>query len=78
MSDRRHYTIPRSRNEGPLTKRELEALAMLARGLTLEAAAEVMGISVQTIKNHTSYAYHKLGVGGHVEAFCKLGWLVVP
>ena len=60
----------------PLRRREVEILRVLASGVTLQAAGDRLGLSYQTIKNYTSSAYHKLGVGGLVEAFAKLGWLV--
>lgn len=61
----------------PLPPRELEALEILATGVPAKTAARRMGISYQTLKNHVSTAYHRLGVTGHVEAFVKLGWLKV-
>lgn len=59
-----------------LTRREDEILRVLASGLTLKATASRLGVSLQTVKNHTSAAYEKLGATGMVEAFAKLGWLV--
>lgn len=41
-------------------------------------AAHQMGVSVQTVKNHLSIAYHLLGVGSLVEAYLVLGWLRIP
>lgn len=66
-----------TRRGSALAPRELEVLEMLATGCTMHEAADRLGISAQTIKNHTSSAYHRLDVNGLVEAFVKLGWLVV-
>jgi DNA-binding CsgD family transcriptional regulator len=61
-----------------ITKREREVLAYLAHGLTYEQTAARMGVSPQTVKNHTSSAFKKLRVGNRFGAFLELGWMNPP
>jgi len=61
-----------------LTPREREVLAYLAHGLTNDQAAARMEISPQTVKNHASTAFRRLGVRNRSGAFRVLGWLVPP
>ncbi len=60
------------------TEREYEVLRLLARGMTQQRAADVLGVSRQTVKGHVAHVTQALGVGNVVEAFVVLGWLVVP
>ena len=61
-----------------LTKRELEVFATyLATGKT-SSAAHLLGVSLQTIKNHCANVYAKLECSGVLEAAQALGWLNVP
>ena len=46
----------------PLTKRELELLALIAQGLSNHDIAERLFISPQTVKVHVRNIYSKLGV----------------
>lgn len=59
------------------TARELQALAYALRKDSKRAAAE-MGISEQTVKNHLTALYLRLGAQSKNEAAIALGWLVVP
>lgn len=60
------------------TARELEVLAaMLRRGSAKEAAHE-LGIATETVRNHASRLYLKLGVDSQSQAAIALGWLKVP
>jgi DNA-binding CsgD family transcriptional regulator len=61
-----------------ISKREREVLAYLAHGLTTEQTAARMGLSIQTVKNHTTSAYRKLRVQNRSGAFLALGWLKPP
>jgi pimeloyl-ACP methyl ester carboxylesterase/DNA-binding CsgD family transcriptional regulator len=49
---------------GTLTPRELEVLELVAAGLTNEAIAERLCLSVRTVERHLSNLYGKLGVSG--------------
>jgi DNA-binding NarL/FixJ family response regulator len=47
-----------------LSARELEVLELVAAGLTNEAIAERLYVSVRTVERHLSNVYAKLGVSG--------------
>ncbi len=47
-----------------LSPRELEVLACVAAGLTNDAIAERLCLSVRTVERHLSNVYAKLGVSG--------------
>lgn len=75
----RHFRMP---EEGPappekqepasprrtLTPRELECLQMIAKGLSNNEAAQVLGLSKATIRTHLEHIYQKLDVTNRVEA----------
>ena len=56
----------------PLSARERETLFYTALGLTHKQIADKMDISDQTVKNHRSNAYIKMGVFSGVEAIVLL------
>ncbi len=63
----------------PLSRRELEILALMAQGLTNPEIAQHIFISAQTVKVHTRNIYSKLGVNSRRQAVAKartLGLLV--
>ena len=51
-----------------LTKRELEILQIIAKGLSNNEAAGVLGLSKATIRTHLEHIYEKLDVTNRVEA----------
>ena len=55
----------------PLTRRELDVLALLAEGLTNARVAERLFLTVGTVKGYTSRIYGKLGVENRVQAVAK-------
>ena len=58
-----------ARARGPeLTKRELQVLQAMARGLTNRAIADELFISENTVKNHVRRLFEKLHVGSRTEA----------
>jgi DNA-binding NarL/FixJ family response regulator len=52
----------------PLTRRELDVLALLADGLSNKRIAAALGISDQTVKFHVAAICGKLGVANRTEA----------
>jgi len=61
-----------------LTPRQRQVLALYANGLTNKDCAALMGLSVQTVKNHALTAYRTLEVQDRYQAFVRLGWLHPP
>jgi LuxR family maltose regulon positive regulatory protein len=57
----------------PLTRRELEVLRLLVRGLSNREIAEVLTISVGTVKTHVHNIYGKLGVRDRPQAIVRAG-----
>ncbi|MBA7589692.1 Transcriptional regulatory protein LnrK [subsurface metagenome] len=55
-----------------LSKREKEVLSLLSRGLNNKEIAEHMFIAEQTVKNHVSIIYSKIGVQERIKAM-KMG-----
>ena len=62
---------PSSSLVDPLTPRELEVLAFLARHLTNRQIAEELVISPGTVKTHTLRIYRKLDVRGRQQAVAR-------
>ena len=50
-----------------LTPREMEVIIAVADGATNRAIAEQLGLSDQTVKNHLSHIYDKVGVSSRLE-----------
>jgi DNA-binding CsgD family transcriptional regulator len=67
--------LKRLRNSG-LTTREVEVVWWLLQGKTNPEIATIIGISVQTVKNHLGSAYPKLGVENRGAAFAQLSDLL--
>lgn len=62
----------------PLSKREMEVLTQLTRGLSNKEIATTLGISHQTVKNHVTSILRKLGVEDRTQATLfalKRGWV---
>jgi DNA-binding NarL/FixJ family response regulator len=61
--------VPR-RREGPagLTRREVEVLVLLARGLSNKAIAERLVIAPKTAGNHVEHIYTKIGCSTRAAA----------
>jgi NarL family two-component system response regulator LiaR len=51
-----------------LTSREAEVLSLMVKGLGNAEIAQVLMISLSTIKSHVSNILAKLGVGSRIEA----------
>lgn len=62
----------------PLSKREMEVLAQLTRGLSNKEIAVELGISHQTVKNHITSILRKLNVEDRTQAALyalRRGWV---
>lgn len=55
----------------PLTDRELEVLALLAKRLTNKEIGEALFIAPTTVKRHSTNIYQKLQARGRREAVAK-------
>ena len=51
-----------------LSPREVEVLALLARGLSNQQIASQLFLSIRTVERHLNHIYAKAGVGNRVEA----------
>jgi two-component system, NarL family, response regulator LiaR len=51
-----------------LTKRENDVLELIAKGLLYKEIADMLYISLDTVKKHTKNIYKKLGVRNRTEA----------
>jgi HD-GYP domain-containing protein (c-di-GMP phosphodiesterase class II) len=60
--------VPRLERPAGLTERELEVVAMLARGRQTKQVAAALGISVKTADRHIQNAYRKIGVSTRAGA----------
>ncbi|MEO0361895.1 MAG: LuxR C-terminal-related transcriptional regulator, partial [Pseudomonadota bacterium] len=54
-----------------LTRREVEVLALVARGMTNKEAARALGVSPKTVGAHVEAVYRKLGVSNRASAALK-------
>ncbi|MBE3001785.1 response regulator transcription factor [Nocardiopsis sp. HNM0947] len=66
---------------GPLSRREVEVLALIADGATNREAAQQLFISEATVKTHLLHLYAKLGVNDRAAAVAAAfarGYLVPP
>jgi LuxR family maltose regulon positive regulatory protein len=55
----------------PLTERELQVLHLMCQGHSNQGIADVMIVSVNTVKKHTSNIYGKLGVRNRAQAVLR-------
>ena len=71
-----HDPFPAGRSGGngsraPLSPREMEALRLLAEGLSTEQITERMGVSRATARNHISHVLAKMGVQSRLQAVIR-------
>ena len=62
----------------PLSTREVDVLKLLSQGFSNKEIALHLGISQQTVKNHVTSIFHKLGVEDRTQAVLyavKRGWV---
>ena len=65
----------------PLTARQLEVLANVARGRTNRQIGETLGISEKTVRNHLRTISHKLQASDRTHAVVLAignGWIPIP
>ena len=62
----------------PLTQRELDVLAWVARGKTNRDVAEILGMSPRTVNKHLEHIYEKLGVETRTAAVAQFARLARP
>jgi DNA-binding NarL/FixJ family response regulator len=58
-------------NDYNLTERELEVLSLLSKGLLYKEIADLLNITLNTVKNHCKNIYKRLHVQNRVEAMNK-------
>lgn len=68
----------RAEDRTALTRRQAEVLRLMAQGKTQDQIASELSVHVQTVKNHRTGAYQRLGVSSMTEAYIALGWLRLP
>lgn len=62
-----------------LTRAQIEVLKLYPySGGTWKDVARVQGRSEQTVRNHVTSAFRRLGANNITEAYIRLGWLRVP
>lgn len=61
-----------------LSEREVQILDAVCRGETVKAAADDLGLRLQTAKNYLRSAYVKLGVDNRIDACVEVGMLERP
>jgi DNA-binding NarL/FixJ family response regulator len=62
----------------PLTEREMEVLALAAKGYTNKAIGVQLGISDRTVQGHLAHIFNKLQASSRTEAVMRavsLGWI---
>lgn len=55
-----------------LTPAEHRVLLRMTEGLTAEAVAEAMEVSIETVRSHIRQLYHKIGVASREALFAKI------
>jgi two-component system, NarL family, nitrate/nitrite response regulator NarL len=68
----RNEAQPAGKDLNGLTSRERQVLSGLCRGLTNQEIALTLGLSIKTVKQHTTLLFAKLGVRNRVEASAVL------
>ncbi|WP_180898608.1 response regulator transcription factor [Martelella soudanensis] len=64
------------RKEFPLTARESEVLAWIAKGKTNRDIGEILGLSTRTVNKHLETIYIKLGVENRASAAVKAAYVL--
>lgn len=61
-----------------LTEREREIMELYVEVGVQKRIGPLLGISEQTVKNHITSAYRKVGVETAIDFYRTMGWLKVP
>ena len=61
-----------------LTVRQAEVLTAYLRTGSYQGAARQLGMPLQSVKNHLTAVYRRLGVDNALGAAKAIGWLQVP
>ncbi len=67
----RAYAVAGAADFEPLSEREIEVLALAARGYTNKAISAQLFISDRTVQGHLAHVYDKLGVNTRTEAVMR-------
>ena len=59
------------KDKGHITKRELEALCLVAKGVDNKTGADVMKVTVNTFRNHVQHIMQKLNANSRASAIVK-------
>ena len=62
---------PRDPRTLPITRRQREAWALVATGMTNKQIARAMGVSVGTVKVHLADLFQRIGAESRVQAAIK-------
>jgi DNA-binding NarL/FixJ family response regulator len=83
VAPRASHDAPEAGGEdlGRLTERQLQILALVARGLTNRQVGEALGISELTVRNHMRAVLRKLHSRDRTQAVVtalSAGWIAIP
>jgi DNA-binding NarL/FixJ family response regulator len=66
-----HHQPVHSGAEHSLSSREHEVLELLSKGLPYKEIADMLGVSIETVRKHCHHIYEKLQVSSRTEAVVK-------
>ena len=75
------HTFGRRAAGSPLTRRRIEILGMIARGMSTSEVATALYLSPATVRNHVAHILDRLGAGARAQAVSRardLGLLGAP
>ena len=63
--------VGEDQSSGLLTPREIEILRLAARGMSNKDIADVLYISLRTVKAHLTSTFNKMGCGSRTDAIVR-------